>query len=95
MGEGGDGRRSATARKGVKVENRNDLSAINDRMTETWKRMVLARQRGDWGEYWAYRQAWLAAGRLLSLLQQEVAREAPEQLTLVPPATGRAHDAAS
>lgn len=64
-------------------------------MSDLWARMVQARSRGEWATYWGYRHAWLAAGRLLSLLQAEALAQAPEQLALVPPETGRAHDAAS
>lgn len=63
-------------------------------MSDLWARMVQARVRGDWTTYWNYRHAWLAAGRLLSLLQAERLELEPEQLALVPPETGRAHDAA-
>lgn len=64
-------------------------------MSDLWLRMCQARSNGDWSTYWNYRHAWLAAGRLLSLLQAERLEQAPEQLALVPPATGRAHDTAS
>lgn len=77
------------------MENREERAAVAARMLSLWKRMVSARTRGDWAEYHAYRHTWLAAGRLLAVLQEEARSEEPEQLGLLPPDAGRAHDTLS
>jgi len=77
------------------VKNQDQRAAVAARMMDQWKRMVSAKANGDWPEYWAYRHAWLASGRLLAVLQDQDREQRPEQLSLVPPEVGRLHDTAS
>ena len=77
------------------MENREVISAVEQRLHRRWAEVVAARDRGDWPRYWHERQAWLANGRLLAQLQLEDLEERPEQLALVPADTGRKHDTAS
>lgn len=77
------------------MTNRDEIEILNDRASVLWRRLTVYRERGEWANYWYTRHAWLATCRLIAALQSEVASATPEQLSLVPPSTGRAHDTAS
>lgn len=69
------------------------MERLDELCTELWSQLRLARERNDWQSYWKLRRSWLAVGRLHSLLIQQQAEERSAQLSLLPSAAGRIHDA--
>lgn len=74
------------------MENREEVARLSRAMSESWRRMVDARAKGDWPYYWAVRRVWLAQGRLMSSYYVDVASEATSQGELFDIRVGRPHD---
>lgn len=74
------------------MEHWVERDILKARMDETHKRMIAARQRGDWPSYYRLRRSWLSFGRLFSILVERQAEECRAQLSLFDERVGRAHD---
>jgi hypothetical protein len=72
--------------------NQAELDRLSRQMTELWRRLSEARDRGDWQTYWKLRRSWLSLGRLHSFLVEQNRELERAQLCLVPAEFGRAHD---